>query len=279
MRGVLPDSGLENKGISVGSYLREKRISRGVELDDAARITRIGKNYLSALEEERFDTLPNPAYVKGFLRAYASFLGLSGDEVIAIYERAGLPAALEIPNIKAKVSSMDPGKSVIPRKGLWVVPLFLLVLVIGAAYLFKEKESVREKAPSAPSSVPMTAGPAPVQQSLSSAVKAAGTTPLPAEKAGNASAQSGIEPPPEGIVLKLKANQDSSLNVTIDGTVSQEYDLKAGDIIEWKADTIIALDMGNAGGMEAELNGKPLKPFGAPGKSAHVELKADAPAP
>ena len=57
--------------------------------------------------------------------------------------------------------------------------------------------------------------------------------------------------------------------------ISQQYDLKAGDLIEWKADKVITLEMGNAGGIEAELNGKPLKPFGEPGKTAHIVLKAD----
>jgi hypothetical protein len=57
--------------------------------------------------------------------------------------------------------------------------------------------------------------------------------------------------------------------------ISQQYDLKAGDLIEWKADKVITLEVGNAGGIEAEFNGKPLKPFGQPGKSAHVVLKAD----
>jgi hypothetical protein len=78
-----------------------------------------------------------------------------------------------------------------------------------------------------------------------------------------------------GIILRLKVSQDCWLNITIDDTVSQQYDLKAGDLIEWKADRVFALDIGNAGGIEAEFNGKPLKPFGEPGKTAHVILKGE----
>jgi hypothetical protein len=73
----------------------------------------------------------------------------------------------------------------------------------------------------------------------------------------------------------LKVNQDCWLHITIDETVSQQYELKAGDLIEWKGERVFALDMGNAGGVEAELNGKPLKPFGAQGKTAHVVLKGE----
>jgi hypothetical protein len=72
----------------------------------------------------------------------------------------------------------------------------------------------------------------------------------------------------------LKVNQDCWLNITIDNTVSQQYDLKAGDLIEWKGEKVFALDIGNAGGIEGEFNGRPLEPFGEQGKTAHVILKA-----
>jgi hypothetical protein len=77
------------------------------------------------------------------------------------------------------------------------------------------------------------------------------------------------------VVLKLKVNQDCWLSITIDGSVSQQYDLKAGDLIEWKGERFFSLDIGNAGGVEAEFNGKALPPFGEIGKTAHVLLPAE----
>jgi hypothetical protein len=62
------------------------------------------------------------------------------------------------------------------------------------------------------------------------------------------------------------------LTVTIDGSASQDYDLVVGDSIEWKADRTITLELSNAGGVEAELNGRQLKPFGQSGKPATVVL-------
>jgi hypothetical protein len=63
--------------------------------------------------------------------------------------------------------------------------------------------------------------------------------------------------------------------MTIDGTISQQYDLKSGDLIEWKGEQVFTLDLGNAGGVEAEFNGKSLPPFGEVGRPAHVVLKAE----
>jgi cytoskeleton protein RodZ len=62
----------------IGSSLREARIRNGYDLAEAEAATKIRSKYLGALEEERFDVLPAPMYVKGFLRSYAEFLGLDG---------------------------------------------------------------------------------------------------------------------------------------------------------------------------------------------------------
>lgn len=272
----MPASDLANRSCSVGPYLRESRESRGITLEEAARVTRIGKNYLTALEGEMFDTLPNTAYVKGFLRAYAAFLGLSGDETVAMYELAISPVPHHAPEEKGEPGDAGPGKPAAYRRGRWVVPLVLLVLVLAAAYIFEDKVTTPAKAPHPTDAPPPVPAAAPLQPPRSSAQGPAAAAEPSAKvdlRPANADLKGG------GIVLKLKVNQDSWLSITIDDTVSQQYDLKAGDLIEWKGDRVFALDLGNGGGIEAEFNGKPLQPFGEPGKPAHVVLKADGTPP
>ncbi len=85
----MPETGsAERLERSVGPYLKEVRESKGIGLEEAASVTRIGKNYLLAIEEEAFDKLPSAVYIKGFLRVYAGYLGLSGDEVVAMYDKS-----------------------------------------------------------------------------------------------------------------------------------------------------------------------------------------------
>jgi cytoskeletal protein RodZ len=62
----------------IGSTLRQARERRRLGLDQAEAETKIRARYIRALEEEQFDLLPGPAYVKGFLRTYAEHLGLDG---------------------------------------------------------------------------------------------------------------------------------------------------------------------------------------------------------
>ena len=69
----------------IGSSLREARIRHGYDLVEAEAATKIRTKYLAALEEERFEVLPAPTYVKGFLHSYAEFLGLDGQLYVDEY--------------------------------------------------------------------------------------------------------------------------------------------------------------------------------------------------
>jgi cytoskeleton protein RodZ len=79
----------------IGGSLREARLKRGLSPADVQKAIRIRDRYLQALEEERWELLPGDAYVKGFLRTYADFLGLDGslyvDEYNSRYARLDEP--------------------------------------------------------------------------------------------------------------------------------------------------------------------------------------------
>ncbi|HEY2787948.1 MAG TPA: helix-turn-helix domain-containing protein [Gaiellales bacterium] len=67
----------------VGAKLRGERERRGIGIDEIEAETRIRAKFLLALEEERFDVLPGPAYVRAFVRDYAEQLGLDPQELVA----------------------------------------------------------------------------------------------------------------------------------------------------------------------------------------------------
>jgi transcriptional regulator with XRE-family HTH domain len=62
---------------AIGARLREARLRQGLEIADCAAATRIRERYLVAIEDGRFESLPDPAFVNGFVRAYAAHLGVS----------------------------------------------------------------------------------------------------------------------------------------------------------------------------------------------------------
>jgi len=69
----------------LGPSLRKVRSARGLTLDEAARDTRIRREFLEALEGDEFDRLLGDVHVRGCLRTYASYLRLSPDKVVAAY--------------------------------------------------------------------------------------------------------------------------------------------------------------------------------------------------
>jgi cytoskeleton protein RodZ len=62
----------------IGNTLREARTRQGLDFPEVELATKIRAKYLRALEDEQFEILPSPTYVKGFLRTYAEYLGLDG---------------------------------------------------------------------------------------------------------------------------------------------------------------------------------------------------------
>jgi hypothetical protein len=69
----------------IGSSLREARLRQDLDFPELEERTKIRPKYLRALEDERFDILPAPTYVRGFLRSYAESLGLDGQPFVDEY--------------------------------------------------------------------------------------------------------------------------------------------------------------------------------------------------
>jgi flagellar biosynthesis protein FlhG len=75
----------EESGDFDGSRLRRTRMRCGLEIEEIAGITKVNPTYLRFIEEERFSELPAPVYVRGFVSAYASCMGLDASRVAASY--------------------------------------------------------------------------------------------------------------------------------------------------------------------------------------------------
>lgn len=264
--------------LGVGPYLCARREALGLTLDEVAKVTRISKSYLDAIERDAFDRLPSAAYCKGFLRIYATHLNLSADDVIARYELATDEPKQQKPALSGR-QPLETAKTTAERTGKrWFLPLVLLAVVLLLSIFVDTGHPPPLNRPEKAQPVPVVQS-VPVMRVASSARHADNAAALP--EAAAPQPPLPVSPPPvldgaaKGLILRFKVNQDSWLNIDLDGRFSQQYELKAGDVIEWKADSVITVDLANAGGVEAELNGKVLPPFGAAGNKAHVVLKPE----
>ncbi len=71
---------------AIGCILREGRTSLGLAISDIAQRTCINARYLRAMEEGRFNIIPN-VFDRGYLRIYASILKIDAKQLLALYEQ------------------------------------------------------------------------------------------------------------------------------------------------------------------------------------------------
>src|SRR5579885_749013 len=71
----------------IGTTLREARMRARIDITEAEARTKIRAKYLRAIENEEWDLLPGPVYVKSFLRTYGDFLGLDSRALVDEFKR------------------------------------------------------------------------------------------------------------------------------------------------------------------------------------------------
>jgi cytoskeleton protein RodZ len=114
----------------IGSTLRETRIRKKIDITTVEESTKIRAKYLRALENEEWNVLPGPTYVKTFLRTYAEFLGLDAhllvDEYAARFEE---PEELELPAFSREPRIRTPVRRVGPPSRLAILGVIALAFV------------------------------------------------------------------------------------------------------------------------------------------------------
>lgn len=82
---------------NLGSLLKSYREQNGHDVYEVAEALCLSPEIITSLEEENFDSLPEPPYVRGYLRSYAKFSNIDPQKIIELYEaqRGADPQDLE----------------------------------------------------------------------------------------------------------------------------------------------------------------------------------------
>jgi cytoskeletal protein RodZ len=96
---------------SLGEKLRRAREARDVKLEEIAASTKISVRYLKAIETGNFDQLPGGVFDRGFVRAYAQFVGLNPDAMVDAFVRERGPRETE-----SEGASLDALRSAVDAK-------------------------------------------------------------------------------------------------------------------------------------------------------------------
>ena len=91
----------------IGQALKETRLGLEISLEQAAEETRIRLRYLQAMEDGDFGQLPSKAPERGFLRAYAEYLGLDTDTLNAEYNSSEEPLLVDTTQEENELVQLD----------------------------------------------------------------------------------------------------------------------------------------------------------------------------
>lgn len=233
--------------MEIGSTLRSARESRGISLEAAEDGTKIRRKYLEAIESENFDFLPGRVYVKGFLKNYAKYLGLSPDEVVAAYEE-------RVPNVEREEDAQASGKITnVERTGggkllKWAAGIAVVGLVVSYIY-YPSLAGKMESSPPAPES---RIG----EENRATPGPNAAQPPAPTPPAR----QRGVN-----VTLNVTDNE-SWMHVEVDGAPVFTGLVPAGQVKEFKGNEKISLKIGNAGVVQVEYNGQKIGVLGGFGQ-------------
>jgi cytoskeleton protein RodZ len=131
----------------IGSTLREARMRARIDITEVETRTKIRAKYLRAIENEEWDLLPGPVYVKSFLRTYGDYLGVDSRMLIDEYKRRyERPVENELRPITAlgRERERQPRGPLLPP---WAVIAGVLVIVVVALYVLGNSGSQKSPPP------------------------------------------------------------------------------------------------------------------------------------
>jgi cytoskeleton protein RodZ len=265
-----------------GANFRKAREAAGLPLEKIAAETRISTRFLTAIENEAFQLLPGGIFNRGFIRAYADYLGLDSNQAVADYDR--MSSVAQEPADILRDADRIPARS--SDWNLYLVAAVILVALM-VAYYFVTRNSNRssQETPAAasttqpaqpPPDVPVpTETPTPVPEALKTppspdapAVAQTATPPVtPPSKTATPSAVSPASPPsPSALAVNVNVTDSTWMKVTTDGTVALAEILEPGANRHFSAERSIDVVIGNAAGATMQINGRDLGQLGTSGR-------------
>ncbi|MCV3216881.1 DUF4115 domain-containing protein [Plectonema radiosum NIES-515] len=243
----------------IGAYLGQVRQEKSIRIEEIAAKTLIRQPFLEALEEGRFEDLPEPIYVQGFIRRYGDILGLDGTSLARSFA------------INFFLFDSENDRNNLEKKPNLYIPLavpYILLLAVASFGLFyilnprrptqgvsqKQNSSIVAKQKTAP--IPKKANPT--------------TLPSPTAKFTPTSTPSPSADANSTVEVTLELQDKSWLQVKEDGKTTFEGNLEKGQRKTWTAKKQLTIRSGNAGAVLVTANKKQPKILGNVGTIKEV---------
>lgn len=223
---------------SVGYLLKRTREVREIELEEVSKKTKISVRFLQAIEEGRWNILPGDVFIKGFIRAYAQYLGLNPEEVVEKYVQERMP--------KERVPESEIKEKKEKKNIIWVPLIFLFLLALVFIYFSLPKKSKK----------PEKENPPAISEEL---IQEKPAEKVPASK----------EEKPR---IELLFTRHCWLKVEVDGKNVFEGFKEASDKLEYNFKESFVLKVGDAGALQIIKEGIPQPRLGEDGQPVLYKL-------
>ena len=240
----------------VGAELRAAREARGFSIDQLAKRTRVQPRYLNAIEHNDIALIPPRPFGRGFVRAYATEVGLDPEATSRDYfgRFAPLTIAPEAPPVPSAAELTEE------RGGPWALLAIAAATIAVVALLTLGRDGE-------PTSVVNAVG--------TSGTPSSDTAPAPGPVAGNGAAEAAAAPASRRLMVVLDVSRPCWITATADGQRAIYALLQPGVREKLTATREIVIRAGDAGALTWSINGKDSSRFGAPGEVRTVRVTDD----
>jgi len=265
----------------IGPALRRARLLRSKSIEEASRETRIRAEYLQAMERERFDDLLGDVYVRGFLRTYASYLGLDAEKVVAIYAGSSVAAAPTVRNfagidvhLPGADEPFDAGSAASVASGAQVGaarPARRGGIAVGNPFrrTSQPAPTFRRRRLNWPVMIAVAIA-AIIVLATAGLFSRAKTVPPPAAGAAQPLAGNGAA---TGVTLAVEGTIDVRMTIRTDGQIAFHAVLRAGEGESFQAEHTIEITLGRGSSATLTVNGQSLGAPGSPDRIYHAVFR------
>jgi cytoskeleton protein RodZ len=311
-RGLKDETGAAAPpGLGIGDLFKRGREDRGLTHEQVSKTIRVRPYFLEALENEDWERLPSPVFVIGFIRSYSRALGLDEENMVACYQQASPPELIPPRPLAAPAGRRKASLFFL----IFLLLGTAAAYYVWNEYPTNEDidlgtEAVRSEKKISPDSMsPQTQLLVAKEVTPSEAMEVRAAVEPPQEEPGpeemkelidevlpiqlrkqapatgqappNPQSSPGVSPAnPEAqgrkpLVLRGHVREMTYIRIFIDDQAPKEYMFRPGGQPEWEAMRGFELLIGNAGGIDFELNGKKVGPIGRSGQVVRVRLPGD----
>src|SRR5215472_16369690 len=190
---------------------------RGITLDEISESTKIARRHLESLEKEDFEALPGGIFNKGFVRAYARYLGIDEDQAVADYSSASAEQPAPPDQFPLEVHE-KPNREMNPRRSPLPLVIAVIALVAVMAVLWARNRAHHTEGPA--NAAPSTAA-AGSPQASSAAIETP-SEPAPVHEVATPATPTPAPPsiaasPARTFVVVVKAKEPAWVSLTADG--------------------------------------------------------------